>query len=61
MNKIKALPIMQNLPSGVSNEAVGNDKWQQQLITNFIIAVFSAWLWCSRCWCCSTSASSRRW
>ncbi len=41
MNKIKALPIMKNLPSGVSNEAVGNDKWQQQLITNFIIAVFS--------------------
>ncbi|MBT2187916.1 efflux RND transporter permease subunit [Sphingobium nicotianae] len=41
MNKIKALPIMKNLPSGVSNEAVGNDKWQQELITNFIIAVFS--------------------
>jgi len=41
MNKIKALPIMKNLPAGVSNEAVGNDKWQQQLIGNFIIAVFS--------------------
>ena len=41
MNQIKATPIMQNLPAGVTNEAVGNDKWQQQLITNFIIAVFS--------------------
>jgi len=41
MNDIKALPIMQNLPAGVTNEAVGNDKWQQQLITNFIIAVFA--------------------
>jgi len=41
MNKIKALPIMKNLPAGVSNEAVGNDRWQQELITNFIIAVFS--------------------
>ncbi len=41
MNKIQALPIMKNLPAGVSNEAVGNDKWQRELIQNFIIAVFS--------------------
>jgi len=41
MNKINALPIMKNLPAGVSNEAVGNDKWQRELIQNFIIAVFS--------------------
>jgi multidrug efflux pump subunit AcrB len=41
MEKIKALPIMKNLPAGVSNEAVGNDKWQQELIQNFIIAVCS--------------------
>ncbi|MBO9576285.1 MAG: efflux RND transporter permease subunit [Sphingobium sp.] len=41
MDQIKALPIMQNLPGGVSNEAVGNDKWQEELIRNFIIAVFS--------------------
>ncbi|MBN8817725.1 MAG: efflux RND transporter permease subunit [Sphingomonas sp.] len=39
MEKIKNLPIMKNLPAGVSNEAVGNDKWQQELIVNFIIAV----------------------
>ncbi|MBO9581228.1 MAG: efflux RND transporter permease subunit [Sphingobium sp.] len=41
MSKIKALPIMKNLPAGVSNEAIGNDRWQSELITNFIIAVFS--------------------
>ncbi len=41
MDKIKNLPIMKNLPAGVSNEAVGNDRWQQELIMNFIIAVFS--------------------
>ncbi|MBN8830985.1 MAG: efflux RND transporter permease subunit [Sphingomonadales bacterium] len=41
MNKIKNLPIMQNLPQGITNEAVGNDKWQQELIVNFIIAVAS--------------------
>jgi multidrug efflux pump subunit AcrB len=41
MEKIKNLPIMKNLPAGVSNEAVGNDKWQQELIVNFIIAVGS--------------------
>ena len=41
---IKQLPIMQNLPQGVSNEAAGSDKWQQELIVNFIIAVFAALL-----------------
>jgi multidrug efflux pump subunit AcrB len=41
MNKIKDLPIMKSLPAGVSNTAVGNDKWQAQLIQNFIVAVFS--------------------
>jgi len=41
MNKIKQLPIMKNLPQGITNEAVGNDKWQQELIVNFIIAVAS--------------------
>ena len=41
---IKDLPIMQNLPQGISNEAAGSDKWQQELILNFIIAVFAALL-----------------
>ncbi len=41
MNQIKALPIMQNLPAGVSNQPVGNEKWQGELIQNFIIAVIA--------------------
>jgi multidrug efflux pump subunit AcrB len=41
---IKALPVMANLPQGVSTEAAGSDKWQQELIVNFIIAVFAALL-----------------
>jgi multidrug efflux pump subunit AcrB len=38
---INNLPIMQNLPAGVSNAPVGDEKWQQELIQNFIIAVVS--------------------
>ncbi|KRA81496.1 efflux RND transporter permease subunit [Altererythrobacter sp. Root672] len=38
---IYALPIMKNLPQGVSNAPVGDEKWQQELIQNFIIAVIS--------------------
>ena len=41
MEQINKLPIMQNLPSGVSNAPVGDQKWQQELILNFIIAVIS--------------------
>ena len=41
MEQINKLPIMQNLPSGVSNAPVGDQKWQQELITNFVIAVIS--------------------
>jgi multidrug efflux pump subunit AcrB len=41
---IKALPIMSNLPQGVGTEAAGSDKWQQELIVNFIIAVCAALL-----------------
>jgi multidrug efflux pump subunit AcrB len=41
---IENLPIMKNLPQGVSNEAAGDAKWQQELIFNFIIAVFAALL-----------------
>jgi multidrug efflux pump subunit AcrB len=41
MDAINDLPIMQNLPAGVSNAAVGDEKWQAELITNFIIAVIS--------------------
>jgi multidrug efflux pump subunit AcrB len=41
MDAIKALPIMKNLPAGVSNKPVGNEKWQGELVQNFIIAVIS--------------------
>jgi multidrug efflux pump subunit AcrB len=39
--EIDKLPIMQNLPTGVTRDAVGDEKWQQELIANFIIAVVS--------------------
>ncbi len=38
---INDLPVMKNLPAGVSNAPVGDEKWQQELIQNFIIAVIS--------------------
>jgi multidrug efflux pump subunit AcrB len=41
MEQVDQLPIMQDLPAGVSRDAVGDEKWQQELITNFIIAVVS--------------------
>jgi len=39
--QIDALPVMKELPTGVTRDAVGDEKWQQELITNFIIAVIS--------------------
>ncbi|MCB5425314.1 efflux RND transporter permease subunit [Altererythrobacter sp. CC-YST694] len=41
MDQVNKLPIMKNLPAGVSNNAVGDDKWQAELIQNFITAVVS--------------------
>ncbi|APE27576.1 efflux RND transporter permease subunit [Aurantiacibacter gangjinensis] len=38
---IDNLPIMQNLPTGVSNSPVGADEWQIDLINNFITAVIT--------------------
>ncbi len=38
---IDNLPIMQNLPQGVSNAPVGDQKWQQELIQSFIVAVIA--------------------
>ncbi|PZU15463.1 MAG: transporter [Citromicrobium sp.] len=38
---IQKLPIMQNLPQGVSNAPVGEDEWQAELIQNFIVAVIT--------------------
>ena len=39
MEAIKKLPIMQHLPQGVSNPPFGQDKWQMEMITNFMLAV----------------------
>jgi len=41
---IANLPIMKNLPQGVSNAPFGQDKWQQEMVSNFIIAVISGLL-----------------
>ncbi|MFT5330008.1 MAG: multidrug efflux pump subunit AcrB [Parasphingorhabdus sp.] len=41
MAKIFELPIMKNLPTGVSNEAFGEDEWQQELAVNFVIALIA--------------------
>ncbi|NBC38003.1 AcrB/AcrD/AcrF family protein [Novosphingobium sp. FSY-8] len=37
--KINNLPIMKNLPAGVSRTAFGEGKWQQEMITNLAFAV----------------------
>jgi multidrug efflux pump subunit AcrB len=39
--KIMNLPAMKTLPSGVHYAASGNAKWQQEMVTNFIIALVS--------------------
>ena len=36
---IDALPLMQKLPTGVFNEAVGEDAIQQEFLVNFLIAI----------------------
>jgi multidrug efflux pump subunit AcrB len=41
MERIRALPIMQNLPTGVSNAPVGDQRWQAELQQSFIVAVIS--------------------
>ncbi len=41
MEKVKALPLMQNLPNGVANEEAGQAKFLAELITNFVVAVLS--------------------
>lgn len=41
MKQIKQLPAMKNLPMGVSELVVGQSKIQNEMITNFMIAVIS--------------------
>ena len=36
---IKALPIMKNLPKGISNKPFGQDEWQQEMLDNLMVAV----------------------
>jgi multidrug efflux pump subunit AcrB len=36
---INALPLMQDLPAGVGNKPFGQDEWQQEMISNFAVAV----------------------
>jgi len=39
MRAINALPAMKNLPQGVTNAPFGQDRWQNELLTNISIAV----------------------
>ncbi|QQN75470.1 efflux RND transporter permease subunit [Croceicoccus sp. YJ47] len=39
--KIDQLPIMQNLPTGISNRPVGDAQWQEELNQNMITAVIT--------------------
>jgi multidrug efflux pump subunit AcrB len=41
MDAINALPVMKNLPQGVSNTAYGVDLWQQEMIRNVGAAVLA--------------------
>ncbi|MBV7258493.1 efflux RND transporter permease subunit [Erythrobacter crassostreae] len=39
--QVDALPILQELPTGVIRDVVGEDEWQQELIQNLIIAIIA--------------------
>ncbi len=41
MTEVRKLPVMANLPQGVSSEPVGQDKRQAEVIQSFIVAVVS--------------------
>jgi len=41
MTAIAKLPVMQKLPTGVSNAPFGEDEWQADLMANFQIALFT--------------------
>ncbi|MET0252007.1 MAG: efflux RND transporter permease subunit [Novosphingobium sp.] len=36
---IRNLPVMKNLPQGVSNAPFGSDKWQQEMVGDFVVAL----------------------
>ncbi|MHA7820535.1 MAG: efflux RND transporter permease subunit [Erythrobacter sp.] len=37
--QIDDLPILQDLPQGVNRDVVGEDEWQQEMLTNLLIAI----------------------
>jgi multidrug efflux pump subunit AcrB len=39
--KIRALPAMQNMPRGVGELLIGQNRWQAEMMANFMIAVIS--------------------
>jgi len=41
MNKINALPAIKNMPSGVERVSFGDEKIAAEMISNFVVAVFS--------------------
>jgi len=41
MTKINQLDALRNLPPGVAKVNYGDSKWQQEMIVNFVVAVFS--------------------
>jgi multidrug efflux pump subunit AcrB len=41
MEKINALPLMKNLPAGVSNAPFGQDEWQAEMIASFQVALMA--------------------
>jgi multidrug efflux pump subunit AcrB len=43
-NKINALPIMKNLPTGVSRAPFGSQEWEQEMQRDFLVALVSGTL-----------------
>jgi multidrug efflux pump subunit AcrB len=39
--KVRALPTMRNLPQGITELKLGDSKWQEELMVNFVIALIS--------------------
>jgi multidrug efflux pump subunit AcrB len=39
--KVRALPTMKNLPQGIGELKLGDSKWQEELMVNFVIALAS--------------------
>ncbi len=39
--QVDALPILQNLPTGVIRDVVGEDEWQQEMLQNLTIAIIA--------------------